>query len=210
MLPCSLENENIVPEQFHWRTDGQKEVFQYKAGSHHNNGRPGQDELFKGRVTHLPHELKHGNASIILSETKATDSGRYICEFPLLQPGKRRVIKLVVAAAPKVFITLLDVTESMVWLRCDVQGASPEPEVEWRDGDGNVLPAEEPQVSERGGGFNVALGAKVTKAGRYRCVATQEDVGHVTDAHIDVSEKLFENRHSRGCWTFCGLLDSSC
>ncbi|XP_041800710.1 V-set domain-containing T-cell activation inhibitor 1-like [Chelmon rostratus] len=88
LLPCSPSTkQNIEQELFDWRKDGQKNIFVYDAGLHYNNGRAGQDEQFKGRVSHFSDELKHGNASIIIRNTMMADSGDYTCDFPLLQPS---------------------------------------------------------------------------------------------------------------------------
>ncbi|XP_018558422.1 butyrophilin-like protein 10 isoform X3 [Lates calcarifer] len=190
ILPCSLSTkEDIVQKLFDWKKDGQKEVFLYDAGIHYNNGRPGQDEQFKGRVSHFQEELKYGNASIIIRNTKIEDRGNYTCAFPRLKPeGKIFNIELIVGAAPPPYLKNLGATEDGVLLQCVVRGAFPKPKVEWQDSDGNVLPAEEPHVSERGGRYDVTLLTNVTKTktNRFRCVATQENIGHVTDDDIYV------------------------
>uniref|UniRef100_A0A7N8XW91 Ig-like domain-containing protein n=1 Tax=Mastacembelus armatus TaxID=205130 RepID=A0A7N8XW91_9TELE len=80
ILSCSLSTrENIVQKLFDWKRDGQKEVFLYDAGVHYNNGRTGQDEQFRGRVSHFPDQLQN---------TTMTDSGNYSCDFPRLQTGR--------------------------------------------------------------------------------------------------------------------------
>ncbi|XP_030275806.1 selection and upkeep of intraepithelial T-cells protein 2-like isoform X3 [Sparus aurata] len=114
------------------------------------------------------------------------DSGIYSCIFPHLQPRQTYNIELVVGASPKPYITTLDQTKDWSLLQCEVRGASPEPKVEWQDSSGNILPAEEPQVSERGGRYYVTLNTTVTKTGRYRCEATQEEISHQTSAEIYV------------------------
>ncbi|XP_059186331.1 V-set domain-containing T-cell activation inhibitor 1-like [Centropristis striata] len=85
VLPCSRGNkENVDKTVFDWKKDG-LEVFFYEAGKHYNNGREGQSEQFKGRVSHFQDELKHGNASIRVQKTKMADSGNYTCTFPKKQ-----------------------------------------------------------------------------------------------------------------------------
>ncbi|XP_037619552.1 hemicentin-1-like [Sebastes umbrosus] len=202
ILPCSLSTkENIQSELFDWRKDGprdDREVFLYDAGIHYNNKRSGQSEQFKGRVSHFPDQLKNGNASITITNTKMTDSGNYTCDFPRLQPRQIFYVELVVelimkdrsgenpVATPKPSITILAATETRALLQCDVRGASPKPKVEWQDSAGNILPAEEPQVSERGGSYDVILNATVTKTDHYRCVVTQETIGHQVSAETFV------------------------
>ncbi|KAL7408691.1 hypothetical protein ABVT39_027628 [Epinephelus coioides] len=179
-LPCSLSTkENIQQNLFDWRKhDGMTGVFMYDKGLHHNNGGSGQDEQFKGRVFHFQDELKHGNASIIIRNTKMADSGDYTCFFPLLQTPQIFHIDLVVVSSLRPNIRILDATDDGVQLQCEVHGASPKPKVEWKDSDGNILPAEEPQVTDRGGSHDIILQTTVTRTDRYRCVVTQEEINH--------------------------------
>uniref|UniRef100_A0A8C9XHQ5 Ig-like domain-containing protein n=1 Tax=Sander lucioperca TaxID=283035 RepID=A0A8C9XHQ5_SANLU len=193
MLPCSLSTkENIEFKLFDWRKDAQKddglkEVFLYDGGIHYNNGLDGQSEEFKGRVSHFPDELKHGIASIIIRNTKISDSGVYTCDFPRLQPPQIFYVDLVVVvgAAQEPSITSLKETKNWSLLQCKVHG-DPKPEVEWQDSDGNNLPAEKPQVTIKRGLFSITLNTTVTKSDRYRCVAKQEKIRHQVSAEIDV------------------------
>ncbi|XP_074504174.1 hemicentin-1-like isoform X8 [Sebastes fasciatus] len=201
ILPCSLSTkENIQSGLFDWKKDGprdEREVFLYDAGIHYNNGRPGQSETFKGRVSHFPEQLKYGIASITIRNTRVTDSGNYTCHFPRLQPPQIFRIELIVdcvlkdrtgenipGAAPKPSVTSLKTTKYRWRLQCEVRGAFPEPKVEWQDSDGNTLPAEKPQVSKSGDRYNVILKVTVTKTDYYRCVATQETICHQTYVYI--------------------------
>lgn len=79
-------------------------------------------------------------------------------------------------------------------LQCDVQSGFPEPTVKWWNSNNEIIPSEEPQVSEQGGRFNIALKATVKKTGRYRCVATQEKINHQAQKEINV--------HLNGEWHF--------
>ncbi|XP_036955883.1 uncharacterized protein LOC119020572 isoform X1 [Acanthopagrus latus] len=96
VLPCLISTEDLTGKIFDWKKDGQKEVFIYRSGLHSNNGFPGQDEQFKGRVSHFQDQLKNGNASIKIQNTKMADSGSYRCLFPLLEPRQTFYIELVV------------------------------------------------------------------------------------------------------------------
>ncbi|XP_076602031.1 butyrophilin subfamily 3 member A2-like [Chaetodon auriga] len=187
LLPCSLSTEeNIEGKLFHWKKDGQKEVFLYDAGVHYNNGRPGQDEQFKGRVSHFQDGLKHRNASITIRNTKLADRGNYTCDFPRLQ-NQTFHIELDVGAAAEPSVTILDQIKDWALLQCLVRGASPMPKVEWKDSSGNMVPAHEPQVSQRGDGtYDVTLQAAVNKTDRFRCVVTQEEIYHQIYAETNV------------------------
>lgn len=88
ILPCSLSTkENIEQNRFNWKKvdPNKQEVFRYDGGLHYNDGLPGQDEHFRGRVSHFPLELQSGNASIIIKNTVVPDSGNYTCDLPLQQ-----------------------------------------------------------------------------------------------------------------------------
>ncbi|XP_039468546.1 butyrophilin subfamily 2 member A2-like [Oreochromis aureus] len=195
ILPCSLSSqESLVRTRFDWKKDDEREVFVYDAGFHHNNRRSGQDEHFRGRVSHFSDQLKFGNASIIIRNTKVADSGDYTCDFPFHQP-KTFNITLVVGAAPKPFVGILNISEVGGQLKCEVRGASPKPKVEWRDSDGNILPAEEPQVSHTGERYDITLLTTVTRTNSslFHCVATQEELSHRAADDIFVPDQLFES-----------------
>ncbi|XP_049893673.1 putative butyrophilin subfamily 2 member A3 [Epinephelus moara] len=195
-LPCSLSTkENIEQKLFDWRKDeGMTGVFMYDKGLHHNNGRPGQDEQFKWRVFHFQDELKHGNASIFIRNTKMADSGNYTCVFPFVQRTEKSHVMLVVVSSPKPSVTVLNATNNGMQLQCEVHGASPKPKAEWKDSDGNILPAEETQVTDRGGSYDIILQTTVTKTDRYRCVVTQEEINH--QIHAEIYVYIIDNSRS--------------
>ena len=99
ILPCSRK-ESVVDKVFAWRKDGERRrVFMYdgpRRGRHYNNGLPGQNDQFIGRVSHFPQQLKFGNASIRIMNTKITDTGDYTCDFPQLHGGLTFNMTLVV------------------------------------------------------------------------------------------------------------------
>ncbi|KAL3059294.1 hypothetical protein OYC64_011255 [Pagothenia borchgrevinki] len=183
ILPCSPSTgENLLKKLFDWKKVGQggetlHEVFMYDSAVQYDR-HSGQSEQFKGRVSHFQDELKHGNASIFIRKTKVIDSGSYTCYFPRLQPREKFCIELVVSASPKPSVKTIDQSNSWARLQCEVHGAYPKPKVEWKDSSGNILPAEEPQVSERGGSYDVILQTTVTKTDNYSCVSTQEEINH--------------------------------
>ncbi|XP_028284599.1 butyrophilin subfamily 2 member A2-like isoform X2 [Parambassis ranga] len=200
ILPCSPSTkEDLTYKVFEWKKDGQKEVFYFDSGFHSSYSRPGQDEQFRGRVSFFPDQLTSGNASIIIRNTKTVDSGEYSCVFPSLRPaGQRYTVQLVVGASPVPIVTH-DKTDDGILLRCVVRGASPKPEVVWKDGSGNILPAEEPQVSssaDKEGSYDIILEATVTETDDYRCVSIQQEIHHqiYSETHVTVDkDKVFES-----------------
>ena len=88
-------------------------------------------------------------------------------------------------AAPRPIIDILAETKHWRLLQCEAHG-DPLPTVEWKDSDDNTLPAEEPQISERGGRLYITVNVTVTKTGNYSCVATQETLSHQVAANTSV------------------------
>ncbi|XP_053267068.1 butyrophilin subfamily 1 member A1 isoform X2 [Pleuronectes platessa] len=196
ILPCSPgPNVNIEATVFDWKKEN-KEVFMFTKDKFFGNSRADQDQDFKGRVSHFAEELKQGNASILLRDTRITDSGNYTCIFPHLVPEQTCRIELVVGAATTPYVKIRNVTGDGVLLECLVPGAHPEPQVEWQTSDGSVVPAEEPQVSPRGHRFDVLLltTVKKTTTNMYRCVVKQEGFGHVIHNELLVPDNLFEDK----------------
>ncbi|XP_062272334.1 CD276 antigen-like [Scomber scombrus] len=191
ILPCSFNTTDITNKKFEWKKDG-RQVFLYDEGYHSNIVNTVQDQQFKGRVEHFPDKLKSGNASIIISNIKVTDSGEYTCEFPNLQPSQIFYIQLrVLVEAPQPSVKILDQRKFSAELQCEVRGAFPKPELHWEDGAGNKLLARDPQESERGRLYDIILQTIVTKTDIYHCVATQEEINHQThdDIYVHITEK---------------------
>ncbi|XP_073323649.1 V-set domain-containing T-cell activation inhibitor 1-like [Pagrus major] len=182
VLPCSLSNkEDITGQAFDWKKDeSQKEVFFHDAAGHTNQG-----PQFIDRVSHFQDQMMNGNASIKIRKTKMADSGNYSCIFPHPEPRQTFIIELVVGAAPKPFVTILDQTKDWSLLQCEAHG-DPLPTVEWKDSDNKTLPADSPKVSERGGRSYITVKTTVTKADNYSCVATQETISHRIGSEIFV------------------------
>ncbi|KAE8298853.1 hypothetical protein D5F01_LYC03362 [Larimichthys crocea] len=184
ILPCSNNGVNLETESFDW-TKGQMKVFSYAVGQHSNKGKTGQAEQFRGRVSHFEEELKHGNASIKITNATMADSGDYTCDFPGVHPARKSDVKLVVGAAPEPCVKTVFQTETLAVLQCKAHGV-PDLEVHWQDSDGNKLPAEEPQVTERGGLSYITLKTTVTKTDNFSCVATQKNISHRISSEINI------------------------
>ncbi|XP_029948699.1 V-set domain-containing T-cell activation inhibitor 1-like isoform X2 [Salarias fasciatus] len=193
VLNCSFTSETHLRLQtFDWKRHD-KEVFFYDQGKHYNNGLSGQDPQFKGRVSHFNDQLEYGNASILIKNTQVNDSGTYSCVFPHLKEEKV-YIQLVVHAVSKVHTEILDATNAGVLLRCEVQGAFPKPNVTWEDDGGNPVTASEPQISSRGGRYDVFITAHVTKTAtnNFCCVVRQEEILHEFKEKLYVPGKMFQ------------------
>ncbi|XP_035857813.1 uncharacterized protein LOC118495230 isoform X2 [Sander lucioperca] len=105
-------------------------------------------------------------------------------------------------AAPEPSVKILNLTNNSVLLQCEVQDASPDLKVELQDSAGNTLPAEEPQVSERGDRYYITLQTTVFKTDNFSCVVTQEETNQQiyaqTFVHISASAADSSDEDSEG------------
>ncbi|XP_055365093.1 coxsackievirus and adenovirus receptor-like [Betta splendens] len=183
ILPCKI-NKDISFELFEWIKDGKKDVYLHE-------GKPlsGQDEEFKGRVSHFDHKLKNGDASITISDTKVSDIGDYTCDFPDLKTKQTSTVRLVVGKAAKVSILKPEQTEDGFLLQCLVSDVSPgfKLNISWFDGSGNKLIEQKSNTeSEK---LHI-LQTTVKKSDTYRCVATMEELSHQvhSEVHVQIPE----------------------
>ncbi|XP_033481933.2 uncharacterized protein LOC117256559 [Epinephelus lanceolatus] len=80
-------------------------------------------------------------------------------------------------AAPEPYIKIHEARDWSL-LVCEVRGVFPKPKVEWKSGAGNIIPAEQTQVSDKGGSFDITVSVTANKSNYYRCVVTQEEIKH--------------------------------
>lgn len=185
--------ENIESGVFDCNKDGRMEVYFYDEGLYSGHGRNGQDAQFKGRVSHSQEELKHGKVLLKINDTRVEDSGNYTCIFPHLKPRQEIQSQLLVAASPRPSIEVLNQTQDLALLKCNVQGASPKPSLKFQDSSGNALHAEESQQSNTGGKYDMTIQATVNKTDHYHCVLRQEEINH------EITIKTFVYIHDKVC-----------
>lgn len=89
-------------------------------------------------------------------------------------------------AAPSPSVRHLKTTRTWALLQCEVNGAFPEPVVEWKDSHGKAVSAENPEVTPTEGRYSVVLKATVTKSDNYTCVVTQKEISHQDSSTTDV------------------------
>ncbi|XP_036958154.1 uncharacterized protein LOC119021760 isoform X1 [Acanthopagrus latus] len=108
-------------------------------------------------------------------------------------------------AASEPYVTTVKTADGMV-LQCKVLGAFPKPKVDWKDRSGNVLPVKVLRETESGGLYDIVLRAAVTKTDTFRCVVTQEEIGHEIEAKIDVVKVPPPEPGSNIGWIIAGVV----
>ncbi|XP_041634911.1 uncharacterized protein LOC121504265 isoform X2 [Cheilinus undulatus] len=206
---------NIQSGVFDCNKDGKMEVYFYDEGLYSGHGRNGQDDHYKGRVSHSQEELQHGKVLLKIIDTRVEDSGNYTCIFPRPEPRREIHVQLVVAASPRPSIEVLNQTQDWAVLQCKVQGASPKPSLKFQDSSGNPLYAEESPQPHTGGKYDMTIQATVNKTDHYRCVLRQEEINHeiTIKTFVYIHDKVCEDpyRHWFGVtgWTLAVLLPLS-
>ncbi|XP_041836099.1 CD276 antigen-like isoform X2 [Melanotaenia boesemani] len=182
LLQCDVLGASPQPEVEIQGSDGSRvdaKEHQNSNGDHHN-------------IILIATVTMEGNYRCVVKQPEICHeiSSNYIWVNPPDGDLKDRTGENTPGAAKKPYVTTLDETKDRALLECEVHGASPKPNVTWQDSAGNILPAEEPQITKRENRYDIILQTTVTKTDRYRCVATQEEIKHQTysETHIQMDD----------------------
>ncbi|KAL7374798.1 hypothetical protein ABVT39_007356 [Epinephelus coioides] len=136
ILPCSVQPARSVTEKtVEWTRSDLKSKFVHVF----RQGRELYDEQnpsFRQRTSLFLHEVKNGNVSLKLSDLKLSDEGNYTCK--LVPSNLETSIQVVIGAVSEPKISAVEGTSNV--LQCDALNWFPKPEMEWRDGKGNIIP----------------------------------------------------------------------
>ncbi|XP_067117626.1 butyrophilin subfamily 1 member A1-like [Osmerus mordax] len=146
MLLCSLEPpinaENLTVA---WS----KHDLKPKYVNFYRDGRNSPDQInpfYKDRTMLFEGELKKGNVSLKLFRVKLEDEGNYTCLVIKDGQKKTTVIQLSVGEVSKPEVSILGDSGTGRVLQCVSGSWYPEPELEWRDSEGRLLPADVTQT----------------------------------------------------------------
>lgn len=89
-------------------------------------------------------------------------------------------------ASPKPRLSTVPARPDSLWLVCEVDGAFPEPKVEFLDGAGTRILPEKNQSMEEDGRYHIKASIHVTKTDDFTCEVTQEQIHHRTSASTSV------------------------
>lgn len=196
LLDCSLGSEGIRVKKFDWKVNGTQEVFLYDDGDVYT-----EDPQFKGRVQHESRDSN--NASITISNALVKDTGIYECIYidETNQKTTKSRISLTVGSCPKPVIDSHD-TVSMTNLKCEIEGAFPEPTMQWQDSARKPIKDGVKSQPKEDGRFHKILEINVTQSGIYYCVVTQKQICHQTErkttVHIPAPEPSTDPEYPTG------------
>ncbi|XP_071019943.1 butyrophilin subfamily 1 member A1-like isoform X2 [Oncorhynchus clarkii lewisi] len=148
ILPCYLNpTMNAANHTVEWlRPDLKpKEAHCYRD---HRDSEEDQNPSYRGRTSLFKEELKNSNVSLKLTRVTLSDAGSYTCFIPTVSRTQRPVVQLLVGPGSQPVLSIEGTNGSGLVLRCESEGWYPEPELEWLDNNGTILPAAGPTETE--------------------------------------------------------------
>ncbi|XP_036842907.1 uncharacterized protein LOC110535267 isoform X2 [Oncorhynchus mykiss] len=193
ILPCSLK-PNVSAEDMTVEWTGlyltTRNVHLYRDGRDSNEE---QFPSYRGRTSMFHEELKNGNVSLKLNRVTLSDAGSYRCFIPTLM--KDTTVQLFVGAVSQPVISIDGTKGWGVVLKCESGGWFPEPEMEWLDSSGTILPADGPPERHRDseGHYTVRQHVTVDKTdtNRFTCRVHQTEINHLKETEIHVPDDVF-------------------
>ncbi|XP_029440020.1 butyrophilin subfamily 1 member A1-like [Rhinatrema bivittatum] len=219
-LPCRLSPPLSAEHmQVRWyRSRFDSHVHLYENGMDQNKG---QIPEYRGRTELIKSHISNGSVSLRIHSVELRDEGSYNCFFWSDPYYEEATLELKVAAlgtAPVISIT--DHQDRGIRAVCESTGWYPEPEVTWRQEDGQSLTSlSETETQKHNGLFNVktSLLMRTNKYSKISCHIRNIILSEQRETVIPISDAFFR-RVSR--WvvslsiilgsglTFCGLLVS--
>ncbi|XP_067117606.1 butyrophilin subfamily 1 member A1-like isoform X2 [Osmerus mordax] len=198
ILPCSLEPsidaEFLTVEWSRHDLEPTATVHFYRHGRNENDD---QNPSYKDRTRLLERELVNGNVSLKLSRVELKDEGRYTC-LVFKDGQKKTVIQLSVVVVSKPEVSILGGSGTGVALQCVSGGWYPEPELEWRDSEGRLLPADVTQTDRHpdpGPHQRYTVTSRVTvqktDTNRFTCRVHLQGLNQIRETEIHVPDSLF-------------------
>ncbi|XP_070404410.1 butyrophilin subfamily 3 member A2-like [Nothobranchius furzeri] len=158
-----------------------------------------QNRAYKGRASVSAGQLKHGDASLRISDVRLTDNGRYRCYVPKAQTENYVDLLVGSVSSPEIRLAGLDEGSSGVMLDCSSGTWWPEPELLWLDAEGHVLSAG-PTETTRGSDGLLAVSSRVTVQkspnNTITCRIHQKDLKQSRETHVHVPDDFFVVRSS--------------
>ncbi|XP_071234992.1 butyrophilin subfamily 2 member A2-like [Salvelinus alpinus] len=196
ILPCSLKTSvNAEEMAVEWTRLNLKtrNVHLYRQGRDSNED---QSPSYRGRTSMFNEELKNGNVSLKLTRVTLSDAGRYRCFLPTLTSQvKETTAQLIVGAVSQPVITIDGTKGWGVVLKCESGGWFPEPEMEWLDSSGTILPADGPPERHGDSEDLYAVRRHVTvdqtDTNRFTCRVNQQEINHLKETEIHVPGEVF-------------------
>ncbi|XP_034533050.1 CD276 antigen-like [Notolabrus celidotus] len=190
VLPCSLQpTENVAEKTVEWTRSDLNPSYVHIF----RQGRLLYDDInpsFLQRANLFEQELKNGNMSLKLSDLKISDTGTYTCKL-ITKSESFIQVSVIIGALSEPQITLERSDDKLVF-KCEARNWYPEPEIEWRDSEGRVIPPED--ISKQHDEYfsiNSKIIVNIPASENYTCTVRQRDIGEVREASYTTGKSSF-------------------
>ncbi|XP_041911709.1 butyrophilin subfamily 1 member A1-like [Arvicola amphibius] len=153
ILPCFLSPAvNVEKMELRWfRSRFSEAVFVYRDQQEQKQEQMAE---YSGRTSLVKDQFHQGKAAVRIGNVQESDSGIYVCFFRQGLFYEEAILELKVAgmgSVPEVHITGTE--DGGVGVVCRTSGWYPKPQVQWRDGRGENLPASSETHTEEAEGL---------------------------------------------------------
>ncbi|XP_046881389.1 butyrophilin subfamily 1 member A1-like isoform X3 [Hypomesus transpacificus] len=200
ILPCTLEPPiNAEFLTVVWSVCDQKcipnLVHLYREGRNLNAGK---NPSYKDRTMLFEEELVKGNVSLKLFGVKLEDEGSYTCRAVKTGVGvdsqEETVIHLSVGMVSIPDVSILGVNDTGMVLQCVAKSWYPEPELEWRESEGQLLHADVTQTDkDPDGRYTVRSKVTVQKTdtNMFTCRVELQGLNQTRETEIHIPDQLY-------------------
>ncbi|XP_063101491.1 butyrophilin-like protein 9 isoform X2 [Cavia porcellus] len=201
VLPCHLSPPTDAQNmEIRWYRDHQSAlVHEYRNSQDHMEQ---QSLEYQGRTELLRENITQGQVALRIHPILPKDEGQYSCVFVRSTHVGQAQFELLVAASgapPHIHIQPAD-TEGII-LTCSSSGWYPDPELQWRDPQGQPLSPDSETRSEQGDGLiHVESSVTMTKSSKaaVSCWIGNPVLREEKEARLSVAEDLFSRVNT---WT---------
>ncbi|NXA57463.1 BT1A1 protein, partial [Nothocercus julius] len=198
VLPCRLAPEQSARamEVTWFRGHFSPFVHRYKAGMDQHVEQMSQ---YQGRTELLRDGLDSGRVDLKIFSIQLSDEGNYTCFVHADSDYEEAVLELKVTAAGSAPLILLESYESGgVRVSCRGTGWYPQPQVQWTDNQGRLLPSASENVTRNANGLFEAESAVVlSQAANQQLSCSIRDTLHHHEKHsaFSMADPFFQNAH---------------
>ncbi|XP_030053339.1 butyrophilin subfamily 2 member A1 isoform X4 [Microcaecilia unicolor] len=193
ILPCHLSPavsaEDMEVRWFRYKFHNVVHLYQ--------NGKDENDRQlpdYQGRTEFMKRNISHGSVALRIRRLRLSDEGQYRCFFDNKTVYEEAVLELKVAglgSAPHIHIAGHE--EGGVRVVCNSTGWFPEPELRWKEDDGQqAAPFSKMVYAEGDGLFRIetSLVLRMSQHGKLSCSIRNPLTGHEKEAAVSVSGLL--------------------
>ncbi|KAG6923427.1 butyrophilin subfamily 2 member A1, partial [Chelydra serpentina] len=163
--------------------------------------RDGQDQYeqqipeYRERTELLKDDITNGSVSLRIRDVRPSDDGQYVCFFQSSVSYEDAILELQVeglGSAPA--ISVEGHQDGGIWVVCRSAGWYPQPEAQWRDHQGQLLPSVSEKISpEADGLFHTEIAIVITEESRQKvsCCIRNPRLNQERESAISIAELFF-------------------